>query len=204
MPLIGITGGIATGKSAVLRLLQARGAITFSADEAARAILNRDGPVLQEIVQAFGAEVLAPDGTLDRGRLGKRIFADPEARNTLNRLTHPRIRRLLWDQICSVRDDFPPSVVLAVEIPLLFENGLAHWFERIVVVTASETVQIARMRARNGWDEAEARRRLAAQWPLQAKVAQADIVLSNDGSKEDLERAVDALWSVLTRGEQGV
>ena len=201
MPLIGITGGIVTGKSAVVRLLQAHGAVTFSADEAARAILNRDGPALQEIVQTFGREMLAPDGTLNRERLGKRIFADPEARNTLNRLTHPRIRRLLWDQICSVWDDFPPSVVLAVEIPLLFENGLAHWFERIVAVTASESVQIARMRARNGWDESAARQRLTAQWPLQKKMALADIVIPNEGSKEQLKEAVDALWNTLvTRG----
>ena len=195
--VIGITGGIATGKSQVTGLFASKGATTFSADEAARAVLNKNGPALQEIAQAFGSDTLRPDGQLNRAALARVVFQDPKARETLNRIMHPPIRRLLRDQIEAAQDDLPPGSVIAVEIPLLFENNLQAWFERIVVVTTSETVQIARLRARDGLSEVEARKRLAAQWPLAEKVARADDVIVNEGTQEDLAQAVDALWKRL-------
>ncbi|HLK57500.1 MAG TPA: dephospho-CoA kinase [Chthonomonadaceae bacterium] len=196
--VVGITGGIATGKSQVTRLLALQGATTFSADDAARAVLTPNGPVLQAIVRTFGPEMLLPDGQLNRAQMASRIFADPPARETLNRIMHPPIRRLLYDQIESAQEDLPPGSVVAVEIPLLFENNLQHWFERIVVVTASESIQVARLMTRNGLSEAEARNRLAAQWPLADKVARADDVIVNEGSWRALECAVEALWKRLT------
>lgn len=197
MPVIGITGGLATGKSLVTRLLGAKGATVFSADEAARAVLSPNGAVLQEIVRAFGPEMRRPDGSLDRGRLGQRIFADPEARERLNRIMHPPILRLLRAQIESARADLPPDAVIVVEVPLLYETGMQDWFDRVVVVTASEASQIARLQARNGLDEAEARRRLAAQWPMREKVRLADEVVINDGTREEAAEAVEALWQRL-------
>ncbi len=197
--LIGITGGIATGKSQVTRLFAAKGATTFSADEAARAVLTPGGPVLHDIVRIFGPEMLRADGQLDRSRLAGVIFADTQARETLNRIMHPPIRRLLRDQIEAAQDDLSPESVIAVEIPLLFENSLEDWFERIVVVIASEPIQKKRLCARNGLSESEAEQRLAAQWPLADKAARADDVLMNDGTLHELAQQVDALWQRLIR-----
>jgi dephospho-CoA kinase len=198
MPVIGITGGIATGKSLVTQLFKARGATTFSADDAARAVLTPGGPTLQVIARTFGKEMLRPDGALDRARLGQRIFTDPAAREQLNRIMHPPILRLLHAQIASAREDLPPTALIAVEMPLLFEAHLQDWFDAIVVVTASEATQVARLRARNGLDEAEARRRLEAQWPMADKVAHADFVIANEGTPEQAAEAVEALWNRLT------
>lgn len=192
--LLGITGGLATGKSTVTRLLREKGAVVFSADEAARAVLTPGGSVLDDLVAAFGPEILLPDGSLDRPRLSRRIFADPQAREQINRILHPPILRLLRAQMEGARDDLPPGSVIAVEVPLLFETHLEGWFELIVVVAASESKQIERLQARNGLNEAEARRRLAAQWPLAEKVARADYVMVNDGSPEELAAAVDTMW----------
>jgi dephospho-CoA kinase len=197
MPVIGITGGIATGKSLVTDLFRQRGATTFSADEAARAMLAPGGPVLASIVQAFGPEIQRPDGNLDRAALGQRIFADPEARARLDRILHPPILRLLRAQIAAAQEDLPPEAVIAVEVPLLYEAHLEDWFDHIVVVSASETTQLTRLRIRNGLEEAEARQRLAAQWPLADKVARADFVLTNDGSRDEIAAAVAALWKRL-------
>lgn len=197
MPVIGITGGLATGKSLVTRLLGAKGATVFSADEAARAVLSPNSAVLQEIVRAFGPEMQRPDGSLDRSRLGQRIFADAEARERLNRIMHPPILRLLRAQIESARADLPPDAVIVVEVPLLYETGMQDWFDRVVVVTASEASQIARLHTRNRLDEAEARRRLAAQWPMREKERLADEVVINDGTQEEAAEAVEALWQRL-------
>ena len=199
MPLIGLTGGIATGKSAVTRLLAARGATTFSADEAARAVLVRNGTALNRIVQEFGPEMRTPAGDLDRARLGRLVFADPEARRQLERILHPLIRSLLRAQIEAAQRDLPADTVIVVEIPLLYEGGLETWFDAVIVVTAPEPLQHERLRRRNSLDDEEAQRRIAAQWPLARKVARADYVLDNDASLPQLEAAVEKLWRELNR-----
>jgi dephospho-CoA kinase len=198
MLIIGLTGGLATGKSLVTQLLARHGAVVFSADEAARVVVAPDGLIVREIVAAFGPEVLTPDGALDRTYLARRIFSDADSRAQLNHITHPPILRLIRAQIAAVREDLPPHTVAVFEVPLLFEGKMQDWFERIVVVTASETVQVRRLLERNGLDEAEARRRLAAQLPLASKIARADYVVPNDGSLPDLVAAVDALWQRVT------
>ena len=202
MPLIGLTGGIAVGKSTVTRLLAARGAVTFSADEAARAVLVRNGTALDRIAAEFGPEMLTPLGELDRARMGRTVFADSEARHRLERILHPLIRSLLLTQIESVQRDLPSDTVVIVEIPLLYESGLETWFEQVVVVTASEAVQRERLRLRNGLSADEISRRLEAQWPLDRKVALADWVLVNEGSLQQLNAAVDLLWLQLTRSRR--
>lgn len=202
MPLIGLTGGIAVGKSAVTQLLAAHGAVTFSADEAARAVLVRQGTALRRIAAEFGPEMLTPSGDLDRTRMGRLVFADREARHKLERLLHPLIRSLLRAQIESAQRDLPPDTVIVVEIPLLYEGGLETWFDQVLVVTASEAVQRARLRDRNGLTPDEISRRLAAQWPLSQKVARADRVLVNDGSRQELEAAVETMWPSLERSRK--
>ena len=194
MPVIGITGGLATGKSAVMEILRRRGAVVFSADEAARAVLNPRSALLREIAAAFGPEVLTDDGNLNRARLAERIFADETARKRLDHIMHPPILSLLRAQIEAVQDDFAPETVIAVEVPLLFETNLSDWFDRIAVVDASETVQISRLMSRSGLNEAEARRRIAAQMSLSEKKSRADFVISNNGPREALAAQVNALF----------
>ena len=199
MRTIGITGGLGTGKSLATELMREQGAITFSADEAARAALDPSGPTLRDIGRVFGADALNSDGSLNRAYLASQVFADEQARHTLNQLTHPPILRLLRAQIEACRVDFAPSAIVVVEVPLLFETKMQNWFEPIVVVSASQTVQLTRLRKRNGLSEEEARQRIAAQMPLELKVAQADVVLHNEGSPAELERDVKTLWRQWTQ-----
>jgi dephospho-CoA kinase len=189
--VVGITGGVATGKSAVTRLFQKRGITVFSADEAARAPLTDS--VRNAIAEAFGPEMLRPDGSLDRARLAARVFSDPEARERLNRITHPPILRLLCAQIESARKDLPPGSLIAAEVPLLYETELSGWFDYVLVVSASESVQLARLQSRNQLRRAEALRRIRSQMALQDKEARADFLITNNGTYAELEQAVDAL-----------
>ncbi len=195
--ILGITGGLATGKSLVMGMLKELGATVFSADEAARSVLQPNGTTVAEITRTFGSEMVNSFGVLDRARLGRLVFTDAEARAHLNQIMHPPIIRLLRAQIDAAQTDLPPRTVVAVEVPLLFETHLEDWFERIVVVTTSEPLQIERLCARNGFDEAEARRRLGAQWPMALKIARADIVLSNDEPVSIMWETVKALWQSL-------
>jgi dephospho-CoA kinase len=156
--------------------------------------LTPGGPTLRALAETFGPDILHSDGTLDRARLAQRAFANADTLAQLNRIMHPPILRLLRAQIEGARRDLPPDTVIAVEVPLLFETGIEDWFDRVLVVSASEPTQLARLRARNGLEEAEARRRIAAQWPLAEKERRADWVIHNDGTREELFRAVDTFW----------
>jgi dephospho-CoA kinase len=180
----------------VTRLLRTYGAVTFSADEAARAILTPGGSVLREIVATFGPGVLAADGSLNRAELGRIVFADPDARARLDALTHPAIRRLLEAQVAAAAEDLPGKLAV-IEVPLLYEKGLESRYDQIVVVTASESVQEARLQARDGLSQEDIRRRLSAQWPVREKAARADFVVENSNGPEALEAAVAELWRQL-------
>ena len=199
--VVGITGGIASGKSAVTRILREHGAVVFNADDASRAVLTAGGAIMAAIVKAFGPEILERDGTLDRAALGRIIFSNAENRERLNRIIHPAILRLLRAQVDAAREDLPAGTLIVVEAPLLFETNISGWFERIVVVAASKPTQIARLIERNGLDEAEARRRLKSQWPIAEKMDRADFVIWNEGSLGDLDMAVERLWEELVQLE---
>jgi dephospho-CoA kinase len=181
-------------------MLRDRGAITFNADEASRSVLISNGSAVCEISREFGPEAITPLGEVNRAFLGKLIFSEPKARETLNRIMHPRIRRLLADQIRSAQDDFPPTRIIAVEIPLLYEGNLQSWFELIVVVSASITVQTARLMARNNLSLHDAQARVSAQMSTDDKAAAATYVVFNNGSEGDLTPQIDELWRVLTSG----
>ena len=194
MPLIGITGGLATGKSAVTALFKSYGAVVFSADEAVRAVQTPGSSVVHAIAALFGSHILRPDGSLDRVLLGSLVFTDSNLLKALNRIVHPPTTRLLRAQIDAVREDFAPNKTIVIEIPLLFEANFQDWFEQIIVVASSETSQVARLRARNGLNEQEARRRIAVQMPMAAKIACADVVIHNDGSFSDLSETTARIW----------
>jgi dephospho-CoA kinase len=196
--LVGITGGVATGKSTVATLFRKLGATVFSADEAAHEVVAPGSPALQAIADRFGPEFILPDGTLDRARLGALVFADPAARADLERITHPAILQLLRKQIDSGRATLPAGSVIAVEVPLLFEAGMEDWFDLVIVVACSPDVQMARLRSRSGLDEGEATKVISAQMPLEEKVRRAHITLWNDGLPDELEREVVRVWTILT------
>jgi dephospho-CoA kinase len=197
MRLIGLTGGIATGKSMVDRMLEARGAAVIDADQLAREVVRRGEPALQAVAARFGPDVIQPDGTLDRERLGKIVFADPEARRDLDQITHPRIAELTRDRIAAALAS--PAPLVAVDIPLLFENARESMFEGVLLVYAPREVQVRRLRERNGLDEAAALQRLAAQLPIDEKRDRATWIIDNTHGLDATARAVDDWWETAVR-----
>jgi dephospho-CoA kinase len=196
--VIGLTGGIATGKTTFAAALRARGVPVVDADVLARAVVEPGTPALAEIVRTFGPEVLAADGTLDRKRLGARIFADPAARRKLEGITHPAIREAMIAE--TVRLDAAGHDLAFYDAPLLFEVGLDQAMDSVVVVYAPRTAQLARLSARDGVSPADAQARLAAQWPIDEKAARADFVVDNTGGTGDLAGKADRLLGDLRSG----
>jgi dephospho-CoA kinase len=198
--VIGLTGGVASGKSTVAAMLQALGAVVLDADAIVRELQQPGTPVFRAIVEAFGPGVVRADGTLDRAALGRRVFADPEARRRLNAIVHPAVRERLHEEVDRLQRRLPPDAVIVLDIPLLLDTASrqAYPLEGVIVVVADDATQVARLRARDGLDEAEARQRLAAQRPVREKAAEADWVIDNSGSLEETRRQVEALWRRLT------
>jgi dephospho-CoA kinase len=193
--VFGLTGGIGSGKSTAAELLRQHGVPVVDADELAREVVAPGTVGLTEVVEAFGADVLGPDGALDRKRLGARVFSDPEARKRLNSITHPLVRQL--SQVRFTELGASGVELAAYDVPLLFEVGLDAVLRPVVLVAASVAPQLARIRARDGLSEADARARIAAQLPLEEKRRRADYVLENDGTLESLDAQVSALISKL-------
>jgi dephospho-CoA kinase len=197
MRLIGVTGGIATGKSTVDALLAAHGAAVIDADLLAREVVLPGEPALAEVAQRFGGEMLQADGSLDRARLGALVFADADARRDLERITHPRITALMQERIAQALAG--PAPLVAVDVPLLFENARESLFEGVLLVYAPRDVQVRRMRERNGLDADAALQRLAAQLPIDEKRDRATWVIDNSSGLEATSRAVDAWWEAVVR-----
>jgi len=199
--VLGITGGIATGKSTVLGMLARLGALTLSADEIAREVLARNRPAYREVVERFGPRMVDPGGEIARSALAELIFDDREAREELNRITHPHIIRSMKAHIDRFRANPPhPSAVLAVEIPLLFECGLDEMVDQVLLVAAEQEAQVGRLTSRSGVTREEALRRIGSQMPIEAKVERADRVIWNDGSMEELEQKVISFWREMCSG----
>ena len=192
---VGLTGGIGAGKSAVAGLFAARGAVVIDADALAREAVQPGTPGLAEVADAFGPQVLRPDGSLDREALGAVVFADPQARNRLEGVTHPRIRELTAARMAVV----PPGTVVVHDVPLLVEAGLAGAYDVVVVVEADDAVRLERLERDRGMPAEVARARMAAQATREQRAAVADVVLVNDGTRAELERQVDGVWPDLAR-----
>ncbi len=194
MQLLGLTGGVGMGKSAADALLRQRGVPVIDTDLLARELVEPGQPALGEITHRFGRDLLGPDGRLRRGELARRVFADPEARRHLEGILHPRIRRLWQAQVQSWRTEHRPLAV--VVIPLLFETGAEQEFDKTVCVACSAATQHQRLLAR-GWPPEQLRQRIAAQWPVEKKLAQADFVIWTEAGLEvhaaQLERILDSL-----------
>ena len=192
---VGLTGGIAAGKSAVGRLFRQLGVGVVDADEVAREVVERGSEGLAEIVDAFGSEVLAPDGSLDRKRLAAMVFEEPDLRKRLEAITHPRIGARSMQLMAAIAARGERLAIY--EAALLVENGSYRMMQALVVVAASEATQIARIKLRDGLGEAAARARIGAQLPLEQKIAVADFVIWNDGTPDELEVKVRELHSAL-------
>ncbi len=191
MRVLGLTGGIGSGKSMVARMFARLGAVVIDADQLAREVVEPGQPALREIASTFGPDVLLPDGRLDRPKLAGIIFADPAERAKLDAITHPRIRERMDEEVQARRSG---TGVLIVDIPLLYENDRTHTVERVIVVWADPQTQLRRIRERDGLSAESARQRIAAQMPLDAKRARADHVIDNSGSREDTRRQVEAIY----------
>ncbi|MEN4904500.1 dephospho-CoA kinase [Luteimonas sp. TWI1437] len=188
--VIGLTGGIASGKSAATAAFEARGIVVADADVAAHAAVARGSEGLAEVVAAFGTDALAADGSLDRAAMRRRIFADPDARARLEAILHPRIR-LALRATCDAATG--PYAVAA--IPLLAEGGRVHypWLHRVLVIDVPVAVQLARLLRRDGIDEALAQKMIATQATRDARLAIADDIIVNDGSLAELDTRIGDL-----------
>lgn len=201
-PVIGLTGGIASGKSVVADVLRGEGVEVVDADALAREVVAPGSDGMREVVEAFGPGVVDAQGRLDREALGRVVFADATARKRLEAITHPRIGRLSMERLARAAAGPAPYVVY--EAPLLVETGAYRGLAALVVVSADTVTQLGRMQARDGLDEAAARTRIAAQLPLADKVAVADWVIDNDGSLDALRaRTLDVHRAILARFGHG-
>jgi dephospho-CoA kinase len=194
MLLVGLTGGIGAGKSAVAAMLARRGAVVLDADDLARLAVEPGSHGYAEVLRTFGPRAVAVGGELDREWLASTVFGDPEARRRLEAIVHPEVARLLASRVEALRDS---DEVVVYAVPLLVENRLEGMFDVVVVVWAPVEERVRRLAAARGMDPEAARERMAAQASDRERERVADVVLRNDGSLEDLERQVDRLWSEL-------
>ena len=193
MVRVGLTGGIAAGKSLVAAELAARGATIIDADVLAREVVEPGTPGLAAIIERFGTQVLT-DGRLNRSRLAEIIFADPVARRDLERIVHPAVRA----RATELEQAAGSAAVVVHVIPLLVETGQQQTFDLVVTVDVDHETQIERLMARNGYSRAEAESRIAAQASSEDRRRAADVVVENSGSIAQLRDQIEALWAVLT------
>jgi len=191
--IIGLTGNIATGKSTILRYLVGKGAHVIDADQLSHRAMQPNGLAYQAIVDAFGGEILQPDGTINRAALGKIVFADAAALQRLEQIVHPAVFTLAQQEIAST----PAPVIVLEAIKLLEAQRLVKLCDEIWVVTASPETQLARLQTQRGMDEAEARRRMAAQSSQAEKVKRANRVIDNDSTPAALQLQLEAIWAAV-------
>lgn len=191
---VGLTGGIGSGKSEVAARLAAHGAVVIDADGIAREVVEPGTPGLAAVVAEFGEQVLLPGGGMDRERVGKIVFSDPDRLKALNAIVHP----LVGERMQQLMDAAPDDAIVVYDVPLLTENGLAEMYDVVVVVDVPVETQLERLTGRRGMSEHDARARIAAQATREQRRAVAHHVIDNSGSLAALRERVDALWDELT------
>jgi dephospho-CoA kinase len=192
--LVGLTGGIGSGKSTVARLLERRGAFLIDADALAREAIARGTSGFDLVLDAFGSDVLAPDGDLDRARLASRVFSDPAQKAVLESIVHPEVARRFGELVDEHR---ATADVVVYVTPLLVELGLAPAFDVVVVVTASPHQRVSRVASERGLSPEDVRSRMATQASDEQRAEVANVLIDNDGTLAELERQVDRLWADL-------
>ena len=200
---VGLTGGIGSGKSEVSRRLAAHGAVIIDADVAARAVVAPGTPGLSRVAEAFGPEVLDPDGALDRERLGAIVFGDPALRAKLNAIVHPLVREWMTAAERAAAEAAAATgrdLIVVHDVPLLAESGRADGFDLGIVVDVPPELQVERLVSERGMTPDQARARMAAQAGRDQRLGLADLVIDNSGSLDDLDRRVGEVWAGLQRG----
>jgi dephospho-CoA kinase len=192
--LVGLTGGIGSGKSTVARLLERRGAAVIDADQLAREAVAKGTPGFDRVVDAFGPDVVMPDGDLNRSALAVRIFSDPAQKATLEAIVHPEVARRFGEVVDAYR---ATDRIVVYVTPLLVELGMAPAFDVVVVVTASPHLRVSRVASDRGLSPDEVRGRMAAQATDEQRMEVADVLIDNDGSLAELERQAGRLWGDL-------
>ncbi len=187
--IIGLTGGIASGKSTVAEMLIERGARLVDADAVAREIVQPGEPALEAIASCFGQAVLLDDGALNRKALGEIVFRDAEKLKQLEAITHPAIRKRMWDKIRVYEEERPKRLIVA-DIPLLFETKQDEMYEGVLVVYVPFEVQLSRLMKRNGMDEVEAKRRIGLQMDMEEKRRRGNWIIDNGGTLKETEKQV--------------
>lgn len=194
--IIGLTGNIASGKSAVAEILRKKGIWVVDADQVAREIVRKGSPVLQEIEVTFGESVLLPDGSLNRNALADLVFSDESKLEQLNRITHPPIRKVIQDTIRTFKGQTQADL-LVIEAPLLYETGLNQMVDQVWFVDSTEDLRMERLMSRNGLTQTEALQRIGAQQPAESKIHRADVVISNNEDLDSLAGKVDEILQSL-------
>ena len=195
MKLVGLTGGIASGKSTVAAILKQLGAAVINADELSREVVQPGKDAWMEIVETFGVDILQPDQTLDRKKLRTMVFDNPEARKKLEAIIHPRVRALAEEKIRELAA--AGRSIIVYEVPLLFEGQLHHWLRPVILVACAVDTQKQRLRDRDHLTNREAQQHIDAQMSLEEKRKLADYVIENDGDLKELERRVQSVLEIV-------
>ncbi|MCX5833195.1 MAG: dephospho-CoA kinase [Deltaproteobacteria bacterium] len=193
---VGLTGGIASGKSTVVRMLVEKGAFIVDHDQLAHLAYEPGGPSYEAIIAGFGREVLAADGKIDRKKLGAIVFKSPERLKVLNGIVHPIVLSGWKRRLAEIEKQSPGAIVIS-DVPLLIEVGWQDEVDVVLLVYAAPEVQIERLRKRDGYSTEEACRRLAAQMPMDEKRRFADFIIDDSGTLEELKKQVNAIWEKL-------
>lgn len=191
--ILGLTGGIACGKSTVADMLKHRGAIIIDADLIAREVVEPGAPALQKLVQQFGQDILSADGSLNRKALGSIVFTDEAKRKELNAILHPSIRQEIKSRMEQYELSEPDKLIV-VDIPLLYESGLDSMFEEIMVVYVPREIQLKRLMLRDGFSISDAEARLQAQMSIEDKKNLSDVLIDNSGTLEATAAQIEAFW----------
>lgn len=197
---VGLTGGIGSGKSEVSRRLAACGAVVIDADKLAREVVEPGTPGLAAVVDEFGEEMLRPDGTLDRERLGSVVFADEDRRKALNAIVHP----LVGERTRELMDAAEQGSIVVYDVPLLTEGGLASMYDVVVVVDVPPELQLDRLVRQRGMTAEDARARISAQASREDRRAIASVIIDNSGPLDDLDAQVAELWTELVQQVEGM
>jgi dephospho-CoA kinase len=198
MLVVGLTGGVASGKSLVSRIFKEEGATLIDADQIARELVQPQTPAWKELIILFGKEILQEDESIHRKKLAARIFSDPKQQAALNRILHPRIKEEIDRRLKEIGEKDPEAIVV-IDAALLIETGNHREMDQVIVVTSTEAQQIERLRARDGWTPEEARRIVASQMGTEEKVKAAHVVLQNEGSLEETERRAKGIFQELKK-----
>lgn len=198
--ILGLTGGIATGKSTVTGMLRERGIPVIDADQIAREVVEPGKPAYEAIIGHFGRDILLADGQIDRKKLGEIVFSDESERQKLNAIVHPEVRRVMREEAETAEKN--GASIVFMDIPLLYESKLQYMVEKIVVVYAPAAMQLARMMERDELDHEQAQKRLRAQFPIDQKREEADFLIDNSRSREETERQVEDMLAKI-RAELG-